>query len=131
MNEALRTSSLKTMKKQLDSAMQEIRAAEELIGKIPSKGYPSSMCEWFQTGCASRRAQHSEILKYYIDAMSEIPGTPWDADRLAASNAAIDEKLKQFSNHVKSFQLGTVKDVKNLVGPQGPQTASPSKDKAA
>ena len=90
-NEALRTSSLKTMKKQLDSAMQDIRGAEELIGKMPSKGYPSSMCEWFQSGCASFRAQHSEILKYYIDAMSEIPGTPWDADWLATSRRPLSQ----------------------------------------
>lgn len=110
-----RAASLRNLKRELDRSNVEVRACENLISSMRSKGYPKAMEEWFLGQVQTFKDQHAEHHKYYVEAMGDIPATPWDEPRLTSSSAFLDSRVKMLQDHFKSFKEGASTDVKNLV----------------
>ena len=123
---AARATGLKNLKTAMDKFNQEMRATEKSIGTMTSKGYPSTMADWYVSQLQQNRGKYMVHHAAYVEHMSEVPSTPWDEERLMSSSKCLETMLVQLKAEFKTFMDSVSHDVKNLVQEKG---AASSKDK--
>ena len=104
---------MRKLKAELDKVSNDMQATEECRSKLPGKGYPPAMVEWFGKELKKTQEKIDGLHAKYIKAMTDIT-TSWSAEELTKSTVDVGEIMKDVIDEHKNFKTGTGQDIKHL-----------------